>query len=349
MASKWDGIKSRKIRDALRTALKDDKALSHSEVVEVVRSTLEDGILTGDELTDLNQVGLNSETMTQRSKFMLGYLVMQTLAVSGGRGPFSLGSIRQQYAANIICDFMKRTGSPYFKKLDRDIVGVDLLMRVANPSIINQQMAGLCGPVSFLYSVASDAPGVYAKFAIDLFEKGKAKIGRLEIEPGSDCRSYAPPASFSQAEWLTAASLRDSENVFLDFENVNQGFQASASTADMVKWFGRAGYNDVKYDDNLFWSRGANDIELFNTLYRAGYRIVLRINSKMLKPDKQTNTSGAGNHFIVLLSPITKTGETVKLTVFTWGDGEYQIPQGKPLSQSDFLGNLYGYVAGKPF
>jgi hypothetical protein len=46
MASKWDGIKSRKILDALRIALSDDKMFSHREVVDVVRAALDDGVLT---------------------------------------------------------------------------------------------------------------------------------------------------------------------------------------------------------------------------------------------------------------------------------------------------------------
>jgi hypothetical protein len=69
----------------------------------------------------------------------------------------------------------------------------------------------------------------------------------------------------------------------------------------------------------------------------------------MLKKAKQTDTSGFGNHFVVLRSRIVDDGRTVNLTVFTWGQGNYQIPQGDPLSESDFLGNLYGYVIAKPF
>jgi hypothetical protein len=75
----------------------------------------------------------------------------------------------------------------------------------------------------------------------------------------------------------------------------------------------------------------------------------MRINKKMLDKEAQTDTSGHGDHFVVLTSTIVKTGRTVRLTVFSWGYGNYLIPQGDPLSMSDFLENLYGYVAAKPF
>jgi hypothetical protein len=69
----------------------------------------------------------------------------------------------------------------------------------------------------------------------------------------------------------------------------------------------------------------------------------------MLYAAKQSNTTYRGNHFVVLRSPIVDDGRTVRLTVFTWGEGERQIPEGAPLSESDFLGNVYGYVVAKPY
>ena len=54
-------------------------------------------------------------------------------------------------------------------------------------------------------------------------------------------------------------------------------------------------------------------------------------------------------HWVVLRSLIDRSNGKVALTVFTWGEGEYQIPHGsKDLSVGDFLDNFYGYVAGKP-
>ena len=51
----------------------------------------------------------------------------------------------------------------------------------------------------------------------------------------------------------------------------------------------------------------------------------------------------------MLHSPIARTPQGVRLTIFTWGQGNFVIPPRGPVSEHDFLNNLYGYVASKPF
>jgi hypothetical protein len=349
MASKWDGIKSPKILDALRVALSDDKMFSHREVVDVIRAALDDGYLTPSELNDLRIVADNSETMLPRPRAMLRYLIEQTPKVYGAAGLFSLTTNRQQFAAETICSFLKRIGNGYFPHLDRDRVGIDLLLRVGNPEIINQDTAGLCGPVAFIYGLASDSPATYARYAVDLYEKGKATIGEIVIEPSKGCRTYSPPYSMSPADWITAASLRDSENWWFDVDDVKVGYSASATIGDIEKWFIRSGYTDVKYESAPVYGLDQSDIDDLNRYYSDGRRVVLRINSTMLYGAKQSDITYHGNHLVVLHSSIARTPQGVRLTIFTWGQGNFVIPQGTPLSEHDFLNNLYGYVAGKPF
>jgi hypothetical protein len=342
----WSDINSRKIRDAFRVALSDDKALSHAEVVEVLRTALDDGTLSGVEINDLQKIAKTSETIMPRSKQMLLNLAYEAYQVIS-YGPIEFSTSRQKYAAAILCDFLKRNSQSFFPRLDRDRVGIDLLLRVSNPNIINQQNAGLCGPVSFLYSLAFDSPALYAKLGIDLFETGKAKIGRTEIDPSSDCRNYFPPPPMSHGEWLTAGSLRDSENFFFDYDSVNAS--GGSQAGELARWFERAGYTDVHWDKNRFMSRGADDIGLINKYYDSGYRVVLSVNSKLLYAEKQAESSGKSNHLVVLRSPIKNVGSNVQLTIYTWGKGQFQIPQGKPLTKGQFLEHWYGYVAAKPF
>ena len=79
-----------------------------------------------------------------------------------------------------------------------------LLMRIANPALMDQGDASLCGPTALVYNLATDRPIQYARYAIDLYETGKAAIGGLRIEPRPDCRAYLPPAgAIHPADWLT--------------------------------------------------------------------------------------------------------------------------------------------------
>ena len=349
MAINWSDIHSRKVRDAFRIALAD-KQLTHAEVIEVLRKVLEDGDLSGVEVNDMHKMAITSETISQRSKDLLVNLAYEVYQVRK-YGPIVFSTSRQKYAVEILCDFLERIGPQRFTKLDRNRVGIDLLLRVANPNIINQRNAGVCGPVSFLYSLAFDSPAACAKYGIDLFEKGKAKIGWIEVEPGSDCRDYFPPPPMSHGEWLTAGSLRDSENFLLDYDGVDRDWHSESTTnSEVARWFSKAGYTDVRAEDNLVASRASSDINLINRLYNEGYRIILRINSKLLRAKEQADSSWRGNHFVILRSPIVLAGQEVRLTVYTWGWGQWNIPApNTTMSPAGFLEHWYGYVAAKPF
>jgi len=349
MPSKWAGIQSPKILAALRVALSDDKEFSHGEVVDLIRAALDDGILTPGELNDLQIVAENSETMLARAKTMLLYLIEQTRNLYGTDGQFGLTTMQERYAAEIICGFLKRMGTGYFPKLDRDRVGIDLLFRIGNPEVMNQDTLGICGPIAFLYGLASDSPRTYAQYAVDLYDNGKARIGNIVVAPSKGCRTYSPPSSMSPADWLAAASLRDSDNWWFDVDDVKVGFSASSSIGDIEKWFVQAGYSDVESKGNLVSGLDPSDINDLNRYLGEGRRVVLRINDKMLYAKTQNETTYRGNHVVVLRSPIARTPQGVHFTVFTWAKGEFKVPQGGPLSEKDFLGNLYGYVAGKPF
>ena len=351
----WDDVKSEKILKAIHVALKDDNKFTHEEVVDVVRAALDDGVLTPDELTDLWVLAENTmtEQMPPRSRAMVRYLIQAIPKAFGAAGQLTLTTALQRYAAGLIVDFLKRSGRSSFPRLDRDQVGIDLLLRVANPGIMNQDQAGLCGPVGFLYSIASDTPVFYANYVINLYDKGKASIGAIEITPSKACRSYSPPSSMSPADWIAAASLRDSENWLLDVDEDANGIKArfatGASQAEVEDWFKQSGYKDIKSKNNLVISLDSSDINDVNRYYNEGRRVVLRINAELLDAQTQSDTTHRANHFVVLSSPIVRTPQGVQLTIFTWGQGKFRIPQGAPLSEKDFLGDLYGYVAGKRF
>lgn len=346
---KWDGIKNPKIL----AAVSGDKQLSHSDVVDLIHDALGDARLTADELSDFWIVAKNSDGMAVWSIALLWYLVEQARKAAAADGIFNLTTAGERVAADRICDFMKGTGNGYFPNLNRDKVGVDLLMRVGNPGVMDQDRAGLCGPFAFIYGLASDKPLTYADYAIDLYEKGKASIGNIDVSPSRNCRNASLPSSMSPADWLTVASLRDSTNLWFDVDHDEDSFwnnaAAGASVSDIKDWFKKSGYVDIKSEDNMLYNLDSSDIDDLNRYYNEGRRIILAINAAMLMADKQTETTHKANHIVGLTSPIARTPQGIQLTVFTWGRGKYMIPQGPPLKEKDFLDKLYGYVAGKPY
>jgi hypothetical protein len=53
-------------------------------------------------------------------------------------------------------------------------------------------------------------------------------------------------------------------------------------------------------------------------------------------------------HWVVLRSKIDRSGGNAKMKIFTYGNGNYQVPEKGVLPLDDFLMNYYGYVAAKP-
>lgn len=348
----WENIKSGSVDKALRAALNDDLRIDHGEVVEIIRATLSNGVVSTAELADLKLIADNSKSLLPRSKALLNDFKFYVEFTTEGRGPFRFPAEKHRFAADMVCNFMKRSGRTYFPKLSRDTVGLGLLMRIANPGLLRQGSASLCGPAALLHNIATDRPGEYAQYAIRLYEEGKATLGsRLHVKPGSDVRSYTP-SGISEVDWLTMASLRDSENWFFDYDSTGREFAGITVPGELVDWFRKAGYSDVQEDTNLtnLTSKGAGTVADANKLFDSGYRVCLFISANMMEEaDQRTRGSIFTRHWIVQRSRIDLSNGKTKVTVFSWGQGDYQIPSGKQeLTEDEFLGNFYGYVAAKP-
>jgi hypothetical protein len=361
-ANQWDNVGTKAVNAGLRETATDQQ-LSHADAVSIVRGTLSDGYITPYEMADLQEIANVSRTLPSRSKKMLTLLGEKLKKTEETKGPFWLRSDQHRFAADMACDFLAGSGAGRFRHLDRDEVGVGMLMRITKPSLVDQDEGSLCGPAALLFGVLTDAPIAYARYAIDLFEKGKAKLHKLEIEPGADCRNFQPPASMAHVDWLTMASLRDSENYFLDYDSVSEkegGLKGITTAPELARWFKRAGFSDVRNGvgdgivpgqvlKDALAEKGPRHVEEANKLFGQGYRVCLFINAGMLDKDEQaTKGSLLDRHYVVQTSPIDMSNGKVRLQVFTYGVGNRQIPQGSTdLPHAHFFQNFFGYVAAK--
>jgi hypothetical protein len=347
----WGEFGSGSVPRALTKALSDDGYLNQVEVANILYSTLSNGTVSAAELADLQTIADKSRNIMPRSKTMLESFV-KAARTNSTLGPYKLSTSRHISVAEIVCNFVKRLGRGRWPKLDRDEIGVGLLMRLAYPGLLRQGEASLCGPAAFLFGLLQDRPGLYAGFAMDMYEKGTALLGGLRVTPGKGVRDYSPPSwKIDPIDWLTMASLRDSENWFCSYDNADKTFQGATTQLEMAWWYNRAGYSDVTEDANLArHQRDTNNMDAASRLYSAGYRVSLLIDGQMIDVDEQGKSGSAffkDRHWVVLRSKIDRSSG-VKMTIFTWGEGNRQVPQKGTLPLSDFLENYYGYVAGKP-
>jgi hypothetical protein len=351
----WDEFQSGSVQRALSEALADNHFLNQVKVVEILRSTLQNGTVSTSELADLKMVAAKSRSIMPRSKTMLELFVSEATAkIENAKfGAYKLAPSPRIYAANLVCDFLRRSGHGQWPHLDRDEVGVGMLIRIAYPSSLHQHNTNLCGPAAILFNLLRDRPAAYAQFAIDMYERGEAKMVNISIKPTSDLRNFSPSNDdIAPVDWLTLASLRNSNDWFIHYDSTDGEFSGATTPMELAYWFTRAGYYDVTEDANFVrHQRDTANMDEASRLWSAGYRVCLLIDDQMLYATKQTQSGSMilkDRHWIVLRSKIDHAGGNVKMTIFTWGDGDYQVPQGDPLSLDHFLENYYGYVAAKP-
>ena len=213
----------------------------------------------------------------------------------------------------------------------------------------DQGDSSLCGPAAFFYCLQMDRPDVYAQAARELWCWGKTKIGELEIVPGEGCRhpsgayynhTLPPRATISGIDWITLASLRDSENTVLSYDAVDCPAAGVTMWQTLTEWFQKAGYELVFCNAGI--TRGSvEDIRLFNDYVNRGYKVVTLVAGGLLEGNDSIFT--VPNHWIVWDGMLTEdVHRNLNLKLFSWGeiDNLVKQDQGIKFFQNRFFGGL---------
>ena len=218
-----------------------------------------------------------------------------------------------------------------------------LLLRLAKVDYPDQLYVMLCGPAAFFYCLLIDRPDLYKQMVKELWESGKTKIGTLKLEPGYDCRHPKNLYGYNKKEgiyskisaidWITLASLRDTENSFFDFDSPDDQIPGITTAGDLKTWFKKAGA-EIIYEINtkiINHITGPKltlkDLCRLNSYVRPDTHVVMLITSRMFDTRVPIATK---NHWIVLADKLklinghevteqTLLTELVELTCFSWG------------------------------
>lgn len=250
-------------------------------------------------------------------------------------------------AKKVLDNFEKSPGSGSWPHLSSADIIKGARQRLEDPGKIQQGAASLCGPASLLFCLILNNPEAYAWYVTHLWSNGSAKIGSLDVKPGLALRTYKPPADkISPIDWMTLASLRDSENAVLSYDSADVQVGGITIPATLSSWLSKSGVGSGKNSTNLVLTKGKSDIEEAERLRGASNHVCLLINADMLKTSTQNNKSIIPNHWVVLTGPVVfLDSDRIALTIFTWGDGSRSVPQTGDLSLSSFLRNFYGFVS----
>ncbi|WP_245945871.1 hypothetical protein [Helicobacter didelphidarum] len=204
----------------------------------------------------------------------------------------------------------------------------------------DQGPTSLCGPATFFYCLLLDRPDLYVKCVIDLWERGEANIKNLHIKPSEDCKN---PYSLIQktlkdwadyingVDWITLASLRDSENSIFDYDEADDKIAGITFEGELKSWFIKVGaellFSNITYGLHINKNKLLQLVE-----YKQKYpqsHIISLINSGVLYNGDTTQIKGK-NHWIVWnTSPQdsskdidSNTSDTASITqqVVSWGE-----------------------------
>ncbi|OTA17468.1 transposase [Xenorhabdus vietnamensis] len=233
--------------------------------------------------------------------------------------------------------------------------------RLSKRTYPDQNGASLCGPAAFFYCLQMDRPDIYEQAARELWEHGRTKIGQLEIKPGDGCRH--PKGAFynqygeriSGLDWLTLASLRDSENTIMNYDEISDQVAGITMWEKLTEWFEKAGYEKVFDNISVFSHSNVNDIINLNQYIKKGYRVVSLISAGML--DSITGDTSMKNHWVVWEGEVSSKGmpinlndinndNMVNLNMFSWGKIYQQVKGGNNLNY--FLKHTFGGLVFKP-
>ncbi|PJR51870.1 hypothetical protein CWM58_01640 [Klebsiella sp. H-Nf2] len=233
--------------------------------------------------------------------------------------------------------------------------------RINYSSFPDQGRTSLCGPASFFYCLQMDRPDVYKQAAIDLWMQGKTKIGTLDITPGDGCKHPKGSFYFSGSErisgldWITLASLRDSENSIMSYDDIDDEVAGITMWGKITEWFEKSGY--VKIYTNVGLGRcSIEDVVRLSEYADNGFKVVCLISAGMLFDFGSDDTSYK-NHWVVWAGALKKANgkaitknsppdEIVNLKLFSWGAVKNQIKLNKDLEY--VRKHIFGGVVFKP-
>jgi hypothetical protein len=231
-----------------------------------------------------------------------------------------------------------------------------LQANIRHPSRINQGNTNFCGPASILHALAKYHPIEYARFALDLFQKGHAIVRGAKVDAGYLKNEPVPEHMGIEnvCDWVTMASLRFNLGCFSCLSALTTVTTKVQGTYpyEIKMAFEMMGYTDVRNCTSWFKADKEN-FGMASLLCQENFRVVLNVHDNMFKdPAEKSWLPRNANHFCTLKST-EEIGNRIKCRLWQWGitGGKKQEPTTLPvgihvdLPKEQFLDHYFGYIA----
>ena len=224
-----------------------------------------------------------------------------------------------------------------------------------NEPLPNQRYTSLCGPAAYFFCLINLSPSRYKLAVKQLWETGQTKIGELGIKPSINGSRrvknyYALDGSpnIPPIDWITLASLRESENFTLKLNDPQQEVAGITTPMELERWFRKSGFHIAASYPIKMGGYDRDFISDINSKYAGpDYYVVTLISASLLDSGSSSGTNIFPDHWIVWTDklrnlngqPINKSSNTfdtkVTLKMFTWGENRTRLKEGLSLYSFD--------------
>jgi len=217
-----------------------------------------------------------------------------------------------------------------------------------NEPLPDQDRTSLCGPAAYFFCLINLSPSRYKLAVKQLWETGQTKIGQLEIKPSiNGCRRVRNfykktngEPNIPPIDWITFASLRESENLALKLNDPEQEVAGITPWPELSNWFKKTGFKGLKTYPFYFNGYSPSLISEINRYAGEGYYVITLISASLLSSGTSSGTQSFPDHWIVWTDklrdikgqPITNSSDPykteVRLKMFTWGENTQRLGRG---------------------
>jgi hypothetical protein len=228
---------------------------------------------------------------------------------------------------------LRAGGGPGAWRIERAAMADRLAELVREPDLVRQGRLNLCGPAALYVSWLRRDPVAVVRFARDLYEHGRARLGPRLLMPSRGLREHpyggterargCPPA-----DWMLLAALRDATNRVLPYSRpggLREPPAAITMPGAVRSWLTGTGCFTEVVDETVLVRRPGL-AHASGLVPGPDEDVFLLIAQEMFfaprarwRRARNRVVSLVPNHWVLLRSPVTLVGDEVRFAFWSWG------------------------------
>ena len=247
----------------------------------------------------------------------------------------------------------------------RELIALELIVRIADYKYIQQENHELCGPVTFMQGVARRDPVEYVDFVIGLATLRRGTIGNqvvIKVRAGSALlHKHSHANSIKAADYIALASLRDSANLFpYRSRFTDRAKEGMTTPGEIVVWMRDAGFQNVEDHTQGGWllagmlmkahrqafaqQKMQQNVQTMQNRLTAGYTVIMCAAANLAHMALGQATRESGAH-AMLVKGVAFRPDGVTFSIVSWGQ---EVKNRETIPWSKLASWYRGFVCGRP-